>query len=1039
MYKKIKKYFNSEKGERGVAVLFALTFMALLLVMALAFAANSLLDQKIAYNNASASATDMIAEATLNRLVTMAEFYLPDSGSYLVSTATSDNDGLSDYFSSIDLNGETVFEWTDNGNIKWEYLLHDTIVDGAQQSKIFGRYAYVIIPDGLLSPSNMVKTNVDENAQVELRFGNDINEMNIKSLDSSFFASAITSSMNYTNYDNGTQISLMPACANWVYQANLINILNGLLVANTQPELTPAQNKTLHKLFFVNPAWEREAYWIDLNDNKLVDPGVDANGDGTIDTVNNVELFQRFNLRGFKDSSVNPGYYDSGESSESNSNMWDKVANNKDNMCKYLLLDNDGDGARDANHYPPYWQNKNDYLGYDSSSTSWVDYSNPAWTDVDTTNTNYKLRAPGLLWLANFSGNTAASPVPGSFSTINKRRMQIAANLVDYCDSDNTPTSDVAAASWSSSNVPAFTGNEKTPYLNELYLVGNFMISAETNVTLWLFGVPVLRESKISLTSSFDAVGEVIDIYGGQRMACKVTVLSVTLTTAWANNSGVGSSPGGTTTITNKELPVSSQATTPADWSDGYGKSSTVEVQSSTTQEIASITTLFGGNIDYDLTGITVTSAKLMLSYDSDNDGVLDTNCDYVNITASPPADSFSAVNFLISPPPGDDETKNTSVKSIGIKIQTNDPRQNLNTNDWHVSYVYSSALPFSPGKNSNVTDISSASTTRDQEALGASAIFPSYDYTNSPNAVTQSTAYIRNAPMRSPWELGLIHRGAAWETINLKAYNKNLAINANPAGTGDSALNGGGGAYGDGDANILDQIKMTSEPKSPLKVNIMTNQTASVLTALFNKIKIGTSIEFPSGLSTELGASSDSGTEIAQANATTLATKVCGDGSYGASAAITTSTATDAWRTRAAVANIPELKDGTTCGVTQSSDATKEELIGKFINLTKIPLKTKVDTTPVFARGTNNPDYFTVVVVAQTIKDVGGAIDVTKNDSSGTPRTSSPKVEYGVFDYDNTYKVYFDEIVSTRKLLARIHRDPMTGKCKIVSYSYLD
>lgn len=59
----------------------------------------------------------------------------------------------------------------------------------------------------------------------------------------------------------------------------------------------------------------------------------------------------------------------------------------------------------------------------------------------------------------------------------------------------------------------------------------------------------------------------------------------------------------------------------------------------------------------------------------------------------------------------------------------------------------------------------------------------------------TYSTAYIRNAPMETLWELGAIHRGYPNQTINLKRYADVAA---------DSIV-----AYSDGDAGILDQVKI--------------------------------------------------------------------------------------------------------------------------------------------------------------------------------------------------------------------------------------
>ncbi|MGN0879061.1 MAG: hypothetical protein ACI4WT_06370 [Oligosphaeraceae bacterium] len=62
----------------------------------------------------------------------------------------------------------------------------------------------------------------------------------------------------------------------------------------------------------------------------------------------------------------------------------------------------------------------------------------------------------------------------------------------------------------------------------------------------------------------------------------------------------------------------------------------------------------------------------------------------------------------------------------------------------------------------------------------------------------TYSTAYIRNEPMRSLWELGAIHRGYPNQTINLKQYTEKADW-----ATTDKVT------YAEGDAGMLDQVKI--------------------------------------------------------------------------------------------------------------------------------------------------------------------------------------------------------------------------------------
>ena len=101
------------------------------------------------------------------------------------------------------------------------------------------------------------------------------------------------------------------------------------------------------------------------------------------------------------------------------------------------------------------------------------------------------------------------------------------------------------------------------------------------------------------------------------------------------------------------------------------------------------------------------------------------------------------------------------------------------------------------------------------------------------------STNYIRNAPMKSFWELGAIHRGAAWQTLNLTTYN-DLFI--------QQVASEGFGTYTNGDANILSQVKLTDDTSTTGRVNVNT-YNHDVLSALFAGIEIGDEYDFSSSL----------------------------------------------------------------------------------------------------------------------------------------------------------------------------------------------
>lgn len=69
-------------------------------------------------------------------------------------------------------------------------------------------------------------------------------------------------------------------------------------------------------------------------------------------------------------------------------------------------------------------------------------------------------------------------------------------------------------------------------------------------------------------------------------------------------------------------------------------------------------------------------------------------------------------------------------------------------------------------------------------------------------NTSRLSSSYIRHAPMKSLWELGFISRAEAFKTLNLgrsRVFDKNATYSQR-----------GGGTFAQGDANILDQIKFS-------------------------------------------------------------------------------------------------------------------------------------------------------------------------------------------------------------------------------------
>ncbi len=88
------------------------------------------------------------------------------------------------------------------------------------------------------------------------------------------------------------------------------------------------------------------------------------------------------------------------------------------------------------------------------------------------------------------------------------------------------------------------------------------------------------------------------------------------------------------------------------------------------------------------------------------------------------------------------------------------------------------------------------------------------------------STAFIRNAPFETLWELGAIHRGEPFRTINLSMFYD---------GDSDDFK----GTYSDGDAHILDQVKIGPVRYSRGKFNVNSRSAASYV-MLYDKELFG-------------------------------------------------------------------------------------------------------------------------------------------------------------------------------------------------------
>lgn len=171
------------------------------------------------------------------------------------------------------------------------------------------------------------------------------------------------------------------------------------------------------------------------------------------------------------------------------------------------------------------------------------------------------------------------------------------------------------------------------------------------------------------------------------------------------------------------------------------------------------------------------------------------------------------------------------------------DPRQNLNPGDW--STTYPALKKYDPNRTwadvMHVQMINAATTPKTihgkENTYNSSFADPESDPTDSSAKDKESrkdpawsssghlsTAIVANRPMKSLWELGAIHRGAMWETLNLKLAGKpgssgnTVELNDHQSG---KSWNDSGTKYEDGDGAILDEAKLTNNTRSYGKLDV--------------------------------------------------------------------------------------------------------------------------------------------------------------------------------------------------------------------------
>ncbi|MBR1952318.1 MAG: hypothetical protein IKA32_07060, partial [Lentisphaeria bacterium] len=1059
---------NRQNKEKGVALLFALGLLSLMSVLGVAFVANALTAQKIAVNLGARNQAQVVLDSAVNRImITLMALLRQDNATTDFSVIYSTNDGTERTKDSDKLNTYDQLNIENKSKLDM-FLTGLPKYDGSKSKStwvyvrdneggIIARMAYQVLPTGMSSLSldkvlkgvyNPLTKALVEGANKNAsswnqRIGKDINEL---------YIGRAAAFRQEWSVDNDTGETLPGSSSDAIvssfgefFSTDIYKIIGDPVDTVNDPK----RQVWLRRWFSESGNASPEVFYVTGN---------------SATKMSEATPYHRFNLgpiEGISNTAAEK-WYPRFKGFVKGTDSYDETIKNSNKAVDNLL-------AASLKFYPE-----------DNASPS----------------------DSGISYLRKIAKDR------GSFTNTEDRRRQIAANLNDYCDEDSIPTSDKAAADWSNTNLPTYTGNEKTPYINE------FVLGVKLENFVPLFGSSAASSIKFDLTPKFYT--ELIDIYGDatadyelkswfNKLSYDIEVTAKVKVT-FEDDSTEEIEDVNSTLKANSSLDIDTAFSSvvskdandaSAGFQDGYwvvvndlkDQKKTAEFQ---IDDVALRAKMTADNKDKviknrELISYKVTVKKVTLGLEAA--GLFSTTgtkpgVDFVRGPASA-IESTGEVVFEL------DKT-NKPVTATTAKdwdtfylsgMEVRDPRQNLNftknqqgttfkadASDWKCVPILQSALAGNIADSKvgslemkdNGTKIAFAgkvnSCSNPKEPFNSSdnlydtgtagVAGENYDketvenpaYTGTASNQHLSTAFIRNAPMQSLWELGVIHRASAWETINIKGAavsNGSTVRRIELTDNNAPELSADGIDYIDGDGILLDQVKLTSGAYSggKLDVNMLhevipptpapgyeTVWNDDMCRALLANVRYGQQI---SDLYTlpENPVANTTGTAILWENVPVAYLKTVPAGRSGNNA--------NKYVSRADFVQGSADPNGGTLtrflangyGLITSydtlADAQQEELVGKTVNL--------------LTAGATAPATIQAVVVVQTVKGIkvpsGQTVTVVrptqkKDGSQVTPVPSKSKTA-NTFDVeeDGGELIYFDEITSELRALVTIKK----------------
>ncbi len=592
-----------------------------------------------------------------------------------------------------------------------------------------------------------------------------------------------------------------------------------------------------------------------------------------------------------------------------------------------------------------------------------------------------------------------------AFSPENLRK-QVAANLIDYCDTDSIATSD--STDWEN-NAPKFTGNDKTPYINEIMIGPSVGITRTETTETPAGGTPTYTYTYGATIDLRMIAVELINMYENSFPDSAMSI---------KGECDLEITPDDQAKQTVKvtfDLPMSAVTACDATnnhygykllYTEGAGGSGVTATGWSNVTTAASETQ----RTDPVKVTVKVTNLKIEKVHLKTADG----SVDYVRDL------EFAATEeaTITSTESGESQTV-TAYPHVGCEVD--DPRENLyqgSTTDealmnWRLINVAAVATDKDGAAvNSNTLPEKVAGTEftfNGQNAFcnpqnsGATA---AKDLETATEPENISTAYIANKPMQSLAELGAIHRAAKWQTLNLRKSATRI-WDAKYDPERDDLTSTEGYTYEDGDAAILDQVKLTPLVFSAGKVNlnIYPESNNFLFKALFRNIlwEVDHHAKYE-------GAGGRIDDVRANSLCTTLGgSKVDSRGYF--------------------------LSRGHFIDYMNAHSAGNFSAIGNTDAQNEIIPAVSAGLTSTY---TTSPSVIQYILVAQSIRDVGtkDGIDMERVNKDGSDIVTK-NVKSGVFDYENG--IYFDEITGETKMLVTIQIDEANGKIRLLKKEYID